>query len=73
MQTGDEKICFFDGAAISDLQGECERTESFIQHHGGMDVAILGVGMNGHVGMNEPGTSINTRSHVASWRQQRNK
>jgi galactosamine-6-phosphate isomerase len=29
-----------------------------------MDVAILGVGMNGHVGMNEPGTPINTRSHV---------
>ena len=64
LQTGDEKICFFDGRT-SDLQGECERTESFIQHHGGMDVAILGVGMNGHVGMNEPGTSINTRSHVA--------
>jgi len=64
LQTGDEKICFFDGRA-NDLQAECERTESFIQHHGGMDVAILGVGMNGHVGMNEPGTSINTRSHVA--------
>jgi glucosamine-6-phosphate isomerase len=64
LQTGVDKICFFDGRA-NDLEAECERTESFIQHHGGIDVAILGVGMNGHVGMNEPGTSINTRSHVA--------
>jgi len=64
LQTGDDKICFFDGRA-NDLQAECDRTENFIQHHGGIDVAILGVGMNGHVGMNEPGTSVNTRSHVA--------
>jgi len=64
LKTGDDKICFFDGRA-DDLEAECERTENFIQHHGGMDVAILGVGMNGHVGMNEPGTSIGTRSHVA--------
>lgn len=62
-QIADDKICFFDGRA-NDLQAECDRTEKFIQQHGGMDVAILGVGMNGHVGMNEPGTSIKTRSHV---------
>ena len=64
LKTGEEKICFFDGRA-NDLDAECERTENFIQHHGGIDVAILGVGMNGHVGMNEPGTSVRTRSHVA--------
>jgi len=64
LKTGEEKICFFDGRA-DDLGAECERTENFIEHHGGMDVAILGVGMNGHVGMNEPGTSIRTRSHIA--------
>jgi 6-phosphogluconolactonase/glucosamine-6-phosphate isomerase/deaminase len=28
-------------------------------------VAILGLGMNGHVGMNEPGTSSKTRSHLS--------
>jgi len=64
LQTADHKICFFDGRA-NDLEAECERTENFIQHHEGIDAAILGVGMNGHVGMNEPGTSINSRSHVA--------
>jgi len=64
LQTSDHKICFFDGRA-KDLQAECVKTEDFIQQHGGIDVAILGVGMNGHVGMNEPGTSINSCSHVA--------
>jgi galactosamine-6-phosphate isomerase len=60
----DEKICFFDGRA-ENLEEECSRVEMFIQQQGGIDVAILGLGMNGHIGMNEPGTSLTLRSHVA--------
>ncbi len=30
----------------------------------GLDLAIVGVGRNGHVGFNEPGTSLNARTHV---------
>lgn len=63
LQVGQDKICFFDGRA-GDLEGECERVEDFISKHGGIDVAILGLGMNGHIGMNEPGTSVSARSHV---------
>ena len=63
LQVAGDKICFFDGRAV-DLQAECEQTEDFIHEHGGIDVAILGVGMNGHVGMNEPGTSANTHSQI---------
>ena len=59
-----ERICFFDGKSI-DPEAECRRIENFIQQHGGIDVAILGLGMNGHVGMNEPGTSASLRSHLA--------
>ncbi|MGZ3909670.1 MAG: glucosamine-6-phosphate deaminase [Flavisolibacter sp.] len=59
------QICFFDGRA-KDLQEECGRTEAFIQEHGGIDVAILGLGLNGHIGMNEPGTSPSLRSHVTA-------
>jgi glucosamine-6-phosphate isomerase len=59
----EDKICFFDGRA-TDLQSECKITENFIHAHGGIDVAILGLGMNGHIGMNEPGTSIGIYSHV---------
>lgn len=59
------QICFFDGRA-EDLEGECERVEDFIKEHGGIDVAVLGIGVNGHIAMNEPGTSASLRSHVAS-------
>ncbi len=44
---------------------ECERMEIFINKFGGLDLAIVGLGMNGHVGLNEPGTDKNLRSHVA--------
>lgn len=59
------KISFFDGRA-SDLNKECEEVEAFIRQKGGMDIAILGLGMNGHIGMNEPGTSVSLRSHVTA-------
>ena len=53
----DEKnICFFDGRAL-DLLAECDRTDRFIKTNGGIDLAVVGLGLNGHVGMNEPGTS----------------
>ena len=59
-----DKIIFFDGRA-NDLQQECDRIENFIKQHGAIDVSIIGLGMNGHVGMNEPGTAISTRSHIS--------
>lgn len=63
LQLTNEQIVFFDGKA-ADLQKECEAVETFIQQQGGIDVAILGLGLNGHIGMNEPGTSAVSRSHV---------
>lgn len=62
-QVAKNRISFFDGRAI-DLQMECEQVENFIMKHNGIDVAILGLGMNGHIGMNEPGTSPELYSHV---------
>ena len=59
------QISFFDGRS-SDPQVECEKIEQFIHQKNGIDVAILGLGMNGHIGMNEPGTSPVTRSHIAT-------
>jgi galactosamine-6-phosphate isomerase len=64
LQIPKERICFFDGRS-QDLEGECRRIEKFIQEHNGIDATILGLGTNGHVGMNEPGTSAQIRSHIA--------
>lgn len=63
LQIKEDHICFFDGRA--DLQKECSRAETFIQEQGGITVALVGLGLNGHVGMNEPGTPVSLRSHVA--------
>jgi galactosamine-6-phosphate isomerase len=60
----EENISFFDGRA-NDLEKECQQTENFIRKHGGIDVAIVGLGLNGHIGMNEPGTSPSLHSHIA--------
>ena len=42
----------------------CQNYENKIQHTGGIDLQILGIGRNGHIGFNEPGTSFSSRTHV---------
>lgn len=62
---GAQRVCFFDGRT-EDPDAECGKTEAFIDKLGGIDVAILGIGVNGHIGMNEPGTPASLRSHLAA-------
>ena len=64
LQIAEDRICFFDGKE-NDMQQECKRIEDFIHQHGGIDIAIVGLGMNGHIGMNEPGVPMSLRSHIA--------
>ncbi|MEH7440704.1 glucosamine-6-phosphate deaminase [Bacillus sp. JJ1122] len=52
-----------DGTA-ENLDEECKRYEQFIQGHGGIDLQILGIGQNGHIGFNEPDTSFTSRTHI---------
>lgn len=47
-----------------DLEKECQEYEKLIQEAGRIDVQILGVGINGHIGFNEPGTSFTSRTHI---------
>ncbi|MBT2643515.1 glucosamine-6-phosphate deaminase [Bacillus sp. ISL-41] len=52
-----------DGTA-KNLEEECMRYEQFINEHGGIDLQILGIGQNGHIGFNEPGTPFDSRTHI---------
>ncbi len=52
-------------ADLKTSQAQCDGVEDYIHLAGGIDVAILGLGMNGHVGMNEPGTPPELHSHIA--------
>jgi glucosamine-6-phosphate isomerase len=58
-----ENFCFFNGEA-KDLAGECKKTDDFIKKHGPVDMMLLGAGMNGHLGLNEPGTPFDLYSHI---------
>lgn len=53
---------FLDGTA-HDIVGECARYERAIARAGGIDLQILGLGANGHIGFNEPGTALMARTH----------
>jgi len=57
-----DKIEFFNVQA-DNMQKECDRINSLIEEHGGLDIMLVGVGTNGHIGMNEPGTSFNSLAH----------
>jgi glucosamine-6-phosphate deaminase len=47
-----------------DLEKECLRYEQQIEQHGGIDLQVLGIGSNGHIGFNEPGTSFDSKTHI---------
>ncbi len=59
-----EQVVFFDVTA-ADLNIECERINSLIEDNGGLDIMLVGVGTNGHIGMNEPGSSFESYAHVS--------
>jgi glucosamine-6-phosphate deaminase len=57
-----ERIHFLNGAT-TDPDGECERYEAAIEAAGGIDLQILGLGTNGHIGFNEPARALEPRTH----------
>jgi len=57
------QIHLFD-ALSKDLDRECETMNKTIIDKGGIDLMIVGVGMNGHVGFNEPGVPVSYNAHV---------
>jgi glucosamine-6-phosphate deaminase len=47
-----------------DLDSECNRYERLIEEVGPPDLQILGIGSNGHIGFNEPGTPFQSETHI---------
>lgn len=61
----EKHLTLFDPYA-ADLTAECKRIDTYITSQGGIDLMILGIGMNGHVGLNEPGESFDSCSKVVT-------
>jgi glucosamine-6-phosphate deaminase len=60
-----ERVHFLDGMA-PDLDAECDRYERDIAAAGGIDLQLLGIGGNGHIGFNEPGEELMANTHHAA-------
>lgn len=60
-----ENTHILDGLA-EDPEAECEAFEALIDQYGGIDLQILGIGRNGHIGFNEPDDALITGTHLTS-------
>ncbi|MCX7655987.1 MAG: glucosamine-6-phosphate deaminase [Treponemataceae bacterium] len=56
-----ENIHIPNGTA-QNLAAECERYEAAIQHYGGIELFLGGMGVDGHLAFNEPGSSLSSRT-----------
>ena len=52
-----------------DLEAECARYEQVLADHP-IDIQVLGLGGNGHIGFNEPGTPFDAKTHVVELTQE---
>jgi glucosamine-6-phosphate deaminase len=62
-----DRIHFLDGSA-ADPDAECERYEREIEAAGGLDMQVVGIGTNGHIGFNEPAAELQPRTHRVTLR-----
>ncbi|MDF2557572.1 MAG: glucosamine-6-phosphate deaminase [Bacillales bacterium] len=65
MQIKEENIVFFNSIS-PDLQSELDRINSFLEVNGPIDISLLGVGVNGHLGFNEPYSNIDENAHIVN-------
>lgn len=64
-----ERVHLPDGMA-EDSEGACGAYSAAIQALGGLDMQLLGIGSNGHIGFNEPYTPFSSRTHVIELSEQ---
>jgi glucosamine-6-phosphate deaminase len=57
-----------DGKA-KDIDEECKRYDDLISSVGGIDLQLLGIGMNGHIGFNEPGGTFEKTTHCVNLKE----
>src|SRR5688572_6045881 len=64
-----EQVRYFD-VMQPNLQKECVKMNDFIAQNGGLDVMLVGIGGNGHIGMNEPGSLFHDYAHISKLTQE---
>ena len=57
---------FFFNTSADNLTDECLRMQEVLKKQGPLDLCILGLGKNGHLGFNEPAAKLEPHCHVAN-------
>ena len=55
---------------VADPQAECDWYNQVIRKLGGIDIQVLGMGHNGHIGFNEPGNAFELETHVVDLKEE---
>ena len=58
------QVYLFDGLT-NNPEMECEKMNQLLAEKGNIDLMVVGVGLNGHIGFNEPGTDVDLLAHVS--------
>lgn len=64
LQIPGDQIVFFDGRSAN-TGSEVDFVNRRIDRNHGLDIMLVGIGTNGHIAMNEPGTSFATKAHIS--------
>lgn len=56
--------CEIPNGLANDILAECKRYDKKLEEAEGIDLQILGIGLNGHIGFNEPSHDLKIRTHV---------
>ncbi|MCI8522269.1 MAG: glucosamine-6-phosphate deaminase [Lachnospiraceae bacterium] len=62
----DKKNTFVPDGLEEDKEKACQDYDEIIRSHGGIDLQLLGLGHNGHIGFNEPGDSFAKTTHCVT-------
>jgi glucosamine-6-phosphate deaminase len=58
-----EKNCHLPNGKAENIEEECKRYDRLIEKLGGIDMQLLGIGENGHIGFNEPDEAFEQMTH----------
>ena len=62
----DKKNTHVPNGAAKNPDKECRKYDEMIENLGGIDLQVLGIGANGHIGFNEPGAELVAKTHVTA-------
>lgn len=65
----DKSRTFVPNGMAEDIEKECKAYDERIENIGGIDIQLLGIGPNGHIGFNEPNEYLTTATHLTSLKE----